>query len=400
MTVRHVELPGRSDPLQIDDDRWGDHRAALHGDSERTRLTYAAAHVIMRESYAKVAHSHEAPGRPEAIAERIDWDATLRHRRYLSKKGFGIGEAMDTAQRMEIGWESARRLIEGTADLNLPSGFVAGAWTDHTVVNSPADLVDAVIYQAQVIQQAGGIPIVLSMPWLSVNACDAQTYVDVYASIIKSLDGPLFIHWLGEMFQPSLAGYFPDDSFGRIMKIDPAKVRGAKLSLLDDALEKRLRLELLDRDQILLTGDDLHFAPLIAGDDQSVVRRTIIGDRDVALGNFSHALLGIFDGIAAPAGLAMRLLDQGETERYHEIMSACELLSRVVFEPPTILYKVGLAFIAYLNGHQANWMLVNHLERERSPEHLLRVVEAAARAGALTEAPLAADRLGSWLNQR
>ena len=96
----------------------------------------------------------------------------------------------------------------------------------------------------------------------------------------------------------------------------------------------------------------------------------------------------------------MRLLDQGETERYDEIMSACESLSRVVFEPPTTLYKVGLAFIAYLNGHQANWMLVNHLERQRSGEHLLRVVEAAALAGALTDAPLAADRLGSWIEQQ
>lgn len=400
MTIRHVELPSRRDALQIDDDRWRDHRAALRGDSPQTRLTYAAAHVVMRESYFGIAHSHDSPGRPEAIAEHIDWDATLRHREYLSKQGFGIGEAMDTAQRMEIGWESARRLIEGTADLNLPSGFVAGAWTDHTTVNGPADLVDAVVYQAGFIQQAGGIPLILSMPWLSVNTCDAQIYVDVYTSIIESLDGPLFIHWLGEMFQPALAGYFPGDSFDRVMKVDPAKVRGAKLSLLDDALEKRLRLDLLDRDQILLTGDDLHFAHLVEGDDKSVVRRTMIGGRDVALGNFSHALLGIFDGIAAPAGLALRLLDQGETERYDEIMSAGESLSRVVFEPPTLLYKVGLAFIAYLNGHQANWMLVNHRERQRSPEHILRVVEAAALAGALTDAPLAADRLGFGTNQR
>lgn len=400
MTVRHVELPSRRDALQIDDDRWRDHSAALRGDSPETRLTYAAAHVVMRETYVDTAHSHDSPGRPEAIAQHIDWDATLRHRTYLSEQGFGIGEAMDTAQRMEIGWESARRLIEGTADLNLPNGFVAGAWTDHTAVNGPADLVDAVVYQAGFIQRAGGIPMILSMPWLSVNACDAQTYVDVYTSIIGSLDGPLFIHWLGEMFQPSLRGYFPGDSFDRVMKVDPAKVRGAKLSLLDHALEKRLRLDLLDRDQILLTGDDLHFAHLVEGDNKSVVRRTVIGGRDVALGNFSHALLGIFDGIAAPAGLALRLLDQGETERYDEIMSACELLSRVVFEPPTLLYKVGLAFIAYLNGHQANWMLVNHRERQRSSEHLLRVVEAAALAGALTDAPLAADRLGSWLNQR
>ncbi len=400
MTVEHVEFPGRGDAIQIDDDRWGDHRTALRGNSLQTRLTYAAAHVVMRESYARIAHSHDSPGRPEEIAEHIDWDATLRHRRYLCEQGFGIGEAMDTAQRMEIGWESARRLIEWTANLNLPSGFVAGAWTDHAAVNGPADLVDAVIYQAGFIQQAGGIPMILSMPWLSVNNCDAQTYVDVYTGIIESLDGPLFIHWLGEMFQPSLAGYFPGDSFDRVMKIDPTKIRGAKLSLLDDTIEKGLRLNLLDRDQILLTGDDLHFAHLIVGDDQRVVRRTIIGDREVALGNFSHALLGIFDGIAAPAGLAMLLLDQGETERYNEIMSACESLSRVVFEPPTSLYKVGLAFIAWLNGHQANWMLVNHLERERSAEHLLRVVAAAAHAGALTDAPLATDRLGSWINQR
>lgn len=402
MTIARIQLPGRAHALEIDDQRWSEHRNALEQSPPHasSRLVYAAAHVVMKDSYSAVPHSQKTPGSAVEIAGHIDWDATMRFRSHLSDHGFGVAEAMDTAQRMELGWKSSRHLIEQTGQLQLKKGFVAGAWTDHVNVTSTTQLIDAVIEQALIIQAAGGMPIILSMPWLSINQCNSNIYVDVYSRIIQALEGPLLIHWLGEMFVPALKGYFPGDSFERIMSLDPEKVRGAKLSLLDESLERTLRKKILERDQIILTGDDYNFANLIEGDALSIDRRTQIGDLDVALGNFSHALLGIFDGVASPASLALEHLDQGNLERYREIMIACEKLSRTIFEPPTNLYKVGLAFLSWLNGHQSNAMLANHIERERSTDHLLCVIEAAAEAGALTNASLAVERIGEWLSEQ
>ncbi len=395
MTIATVEVPGITTPLQIDDDPWRMHRETLDGraDVAPARLTYAAPHVIMHDSYGDVAHRPGAPGNADAIAAHIDWGATKRLRQHLAAHGLGIAEAMDTAQRSELTWPIARRLLEETASLNLTPTFVGGASTDQRTVSSSTDCVDAVVEQAAYIGQLGGIPMIMSMPWLSRNQCDAETYVDVYRAIIDQLPGPLLVHWLGEMFQPALAGYFPDDSFMQVMRIDPSKVRGAKLSLLDADLERRLRAELLQHDQVMLTGDDYHFADLIAGEDQSILGHTTIGAMDVALGRFSHALLGVLDGVAAPAGLALGLLAHDELDAYHEIMAKCEAVGRVVFEPPTQAYKAGLAFINWLNGHQGNPMLINHLQQSRSTEHLVRVACAAADAGALTDARLAAERL-------
>ncbi len=250
----------------------------------------------------------------------------------------------------------------------------------------------------------------LPLLWLGENKASEATYVQVYGDIIRQLQGPLFVHWLGDMFHPGLRGYFPGNSFERIMALDPEKVRGCKLSLLDEDLELRVRQELLQRDQIVLTGDDFHFARLIHGSGSNVPeiqrhttsrstavpeiqRHTTIGNRTVALGDFSHALLGILDGIAVPAGLALQFLARGDSARYMEIMAPCEELGRHVFSEPTAHYKTGLAFLAWLNGLQENLMLVNHEERCRDVEHLLRTAALAAAAGALRDAALAAQRL-------
>jgi hypothetical protein len=350
----------------------------------------------MDDAYASAAHRRDRPGDPDEIAAAVDWEATMAFRRRLAAHGFGIAEAMDTAQRFEIGWPAARELIVRCGELDLPAGFVAGAGTDHLEhVRRPADLVDGVLEQIETIRGAGGIAMILPMPWLSRRGCDADTYVETYGAIVRAAGGPLLVHWLGSMFLEDLAGYFPGDSFERVMALDPEAVRGAKLSLLDPERERRVRRALSPRGQIVLTGDDLHFADLIAGPDGAEPTTwTEIGGRPTALGDFSHALLGIFDGIAAPAGLALRLLATGEREAYDEIMTACEALGRIVFEPPVHAYKTGLAFLAWLNGHQPNRLLANHRHLERPPGHLWRVARAAAAAGAITDAGKAAARLG------
>jgi hypothetical protein len=236
------------------------------------------------------------------------------------------------------------------------------------------------------------------MPTLSESRSEPEKYVAVYREIARQAPNacPLFVHWLGPMFLASLEGYFPGDSFEEIMRAEPETFRGAKLSMLDDALECRLRKTLLERDQIMLTGDDFHFGGLIAGDN-TTERTTTIAGRTVNLGDFSHALLGIFDAIAEPAALAMRCLGQGDHEAYERIMEPCEALGQAIFEEPARFYKSGLAFLSWLNGAQANPMLVNHEERYRDTEHLMRVVRRAVEAGAIRNAMLAAERLEQWL---
>jgi hypothetical protein len=378
---------------------------ASHGEvlspQEPVRLVYAASHVVMLESYSGIPHSVVDPGSPEEIEDHIDWPATMALRSNLAAKGFAIAEAMDTAQRFRIGWPSARRLIEECGRLSLPTGFVAGAGTDHLAkVAGMAELIDGVLFQANLIQANGGEVILLPMPELPRWNVSSDQYVEVYRSIIDQLDGPVYVHWLGEMFLPELAGYFPGDSFERVMSLDPSKVRGAKISLLDSVREVEIRRALSGSDQVVLTGDDFHFASLIAGEGcaaPGTERVTTIGSRCVPFGDFSHALLGIFDAISSPASLALQRLAQGDVEGYFELMAPAEALSRVVFEPPTTYYKSGLAFLSWLNGAQSNPMLVNHEQTMRASSHYVRIADLASKAGAIRDAGIAAERLQGFL---
>ena len=400
MSVLEVNVP-HGPPLRIDAHLLDPFRNELAdlGPAEPVRLAYAAAHVVLRPEYSESPHASDAPADSREVLEAIDWDATAELRRRIAACGFGIAEAMDTAQRFAIGWPAAERLIRMCGELKLPQGFVGGAWVDHLdAIPDRAALIDGVCEQVRVIQQAGGIAIILPLRWLPQWKCDEDEYVEAYRAIIENSDGPLLVHWLGEMFAPDLRGYFPGDSFQRVMDLDPARVRGAKLSLLDEPLEVDIRRRLLANEQIILTGDDFNFAPLIAGSDSTTdLRFTRIGDRRVALGDFSHALLGILDAIAEPAGLALQLLAHGRRERYDELMRPCQELSRIIFEAPTQHYKTGLAFLRWINGDQSNRMLINHEHNARSHEHLLRAARAAIPCGVFTDAGTAATRLTQWL---
>ncbi len=386
-----------TDAIEFRDDRWATYAESVDTSESLPRLCYAATHVVMRSSYSNVAHSLENPGDAREIAEHVDWETTMSVRESIGATGMGIAEAMDTAQRFSLGWEASRELIVRTGKLGLDGGFCAGAGTDQLErAETTAHLVDGVCEQVEVIRSAGGIPVLLPMPLLPALGTDADGYVAVYGDIVRNVSGPMFVHWLGPMFLPELEGYFPGDSFERVMRLDPEKVRGAKLSMLDHDLEVRLRRDLLERDQIMLTGDDFHFGALIAGDGPAE-RTTKVADRDVPLGDFSHALLGISDAVARPAALAMRLLAKGNRTAYDEIMSKCEALGQCVFEEPTRFYKTGLAFLSWLSGHQPNPMLVNHEETCRDREHHLRVARLASEAGAIAGAKTAPERFATWL---
>jgi hypothetical protein len=357
--------------------------AAGGGPPPPCRLAYAAAHVVMKPGYAAFGHALESPGDPSEIAAQIDWEATFALRRRIAGHGFGIAEAMDTAQRYELGWAAAERLIEGTGALGLARGFVAGAATDHLeAVLDPEQVAEGWAWQANRILAAGGTPVLLPQPALTAWRLDADRFVATYRAAVERIDGPLYLHWLGEMFHPAMRGYFPGDSLEQVLALDPEKVRGVKLSLLDAQLERRVRREIAPRGQVVLTGDDFHFADLIGGDGRE---------------DFSHALLGVFDAVAAPAGLALRFLAHGRRDRYDALMAPCEALGQALFEPPTRHYKAGLAFLAWLNGWQDNPMLVNREDRTRDAEHFTRVAQLASAAGCLEDAARAAARLDQHL---
>jgi hypothetical protein len=360
------------------------------------RLCYGALHVVMRPGYTALGHTVDRPGDSRVIEQHIDWPATMRLRTAMDRCGIGVAEAMDTAQRFSIGWPAARRLIAETGALRLANGFCAGAGTDQVAASGELGaLVDAVVEQCAYVTSHGGIPVVLPMPSLCAHGAGEEEYVDVYKAIIEVVRGPIFLHWLGPMFLPALAGYFPGRSFERIMAIDPSVVRGCKLSLLNATFEQRVRKELLPRGQIVLTGDDLHFGGLMLGDGEPT-GETMVGDRRVALGDFSHALLGILDAIGKPMQAALRELAGGDREAFALRMESCEALGQHVFGEPTQFYKAGLAFVAWLNGQQDDFTLVNGEERMRDKAYYLRTAALARDSGCVLDERVFAERLAAF----
>jgi hypothetical protein len=357
----------------------------------RSRLALAAARVVMRDGYAAVEHG---PGDLRAVAEWVDWEQTLALRLRLDAAGLGIAEAMDTAQRYEIGWDLARALIERTGALELRTGFVAGAGIDHAQVRDLDGLVLAWSEQVALIAGTGGVPVLLCLPELLDLARDEDAFVRAYGRVIDKCAGPVLIHWLGPSFHPGLAGYFPGSSFERVMAWDRDKVRGCKLSLLDAAHERRVRVALAPHGQAVLTGDDHHFADLILGESEDILGEVQLLGRTWPLGAFSHALLGAFEGLHAPLPRLLTALAEGRRAEARAGLLDCEAFGQVVFERPTPAYKTGLAFRAWANGEQTNALLPFHRERDRDREHLTRVARAARAAGAL-EDPGAAERLTS-----
>lgn len=352
------------------------------GDAPPVRQVFAAAHIAV----------HDEAG------ESIDWPTTEQMRHWLDRNGFGIAEAMDTAQRFELGWPVAKELIERTAALQLKHGFAAGASADHLLQanKSPqatepqplSDLADAtlsqlaqaVAWQVNFIRDLGGLPVILPIPELARRGCSAEDYVEVYRTILDQSRDQVLLHWLGPMFLPGLDEYFPGDSFARIMDLNHERIIGVKLSLLDGDLERNIRRDLARNGQFVYTGDDFNFAELIAGEADLDQANSADPQNN---GRYSHALLGIFDAIAYPAGIALRLLAHGRRTEFLQIMQPCEQLSRVIFENPTQHYKAGLAYLTHLDGRQPNPWLPMSAHLQRSNEHYENVQQLARAAGVL-----------------
>ena len=345
----------------------------------RSRVAYAAAHVVC-DPLADADPLSDTP---------IDWDATLAYRRHLWSLGLGVAEAMDTAQRgMGLGWTTARELIRRSIqEAGAVGGRVAsGAGTDHLTPGKHETLQEVEhAYEEQVawIEQHGGRVILMASRALARVARTPDDYRRVYASILRQAREPVILHWLGDMFDPQLAGYWGARNVAEAMATclsiiaeHRAKVDGVKVSLLDAEREIEMRRRLPDGVR-MYTGDDFHYDRLILGDD---------------LG-YSDALLGIFDAIAPAASAALHALDDGDVARYRTVLAPTVPLSRHIFQPPTYAYKTGIVFLAYLNGHQTHFRMIGGAESSRSVVHLAELFRLADCAGLLSNPELAIDRM-------
>jgi Protein of unknown function (DUF993) len=347
------------------------------------RVALAAAHVV----------ADPLAGSDPWIEVRLDWDATIAYRRHLWALGFGVADAMDTAQRGSgLDWPSALELVRHSlaAAKDIPGArLYCGAGTDH--LGAGASRLDQVIsaYEKQVaaIEELGGRIILMASRALAAAARGPGDYAKVYDRILSQVKDKVIIHWLGDMFDPALAGYWghkdldaASDVMLDIIKRNKAKIDGIKISLLDKSREIALRW-LLPEGVRMYTGDDFNYSELIAGD----------GERH------SDALLGIFDAIAPAASAALAALARDEPKEFHDILAPTVPLARHIFRAPTRFYKTGLVFMAYLNGHQRHFTMVGGQESARSLLHLAQLFQLADGAGLLIDPDLAASRMATVL---
>lgn len=348
----------------------------------RSRRTFAAAHVVADPL---------ADNSPVSSAT-IDWDATLAFRRHLWSWGLAVAEAMDTAQRgMGLDWSVTRELIRrSVAEAKAEGGDIAcGANTDQLLPGPTS--IDAIVaaYSDQIgfVEGVGGQAVIMASRHLAVSAQHADDYREVYSRILDQSNRPVIIHWLGEMFDPALTGYWGSDdldqateAFLAILADNADKIDGVKISLLDKPREIGMRRRLPDGLR-MYTGDDYDYPDTIVGD-----------------GTYhSHAFLGAFDIIAPAASAAIQALDREDTKGFHTILDPTLPLSRHVFGPPTFYYKTGVVFMAYLNGHQSHFRMVHGLESARSVVHLADQFRLADSVGLLHEPDLAAVRMAAVL---
>ncbi|SDD11117.1 dihydrodipicolinate synthase family protein [Belnapia rosea] len=348
------------------------------------RMALAAAHVV----------ADPLAEQDPWLDIKVDWDRTIAFRRHLWSLGLGVAEAMDTAQRgMGLDWAGAQELVRRSLDAmrDVPGAVMAsGAGTDH-LAPEPDVTVDDVIraYEEQcaAIEAMGGRIILMASRALAKAARGPADYERVYARILSQVREPVIIHWLGEMFDPALEGYWGAGEHYKAMETalavitsHAAKVDGVKISLLDKEKEIAMRRRLPPGVR-MYTGDDFNYAELIAGDAEG----------------HSDALLGIFDPIAPAVGGALAALSAGDLAGFHGILAPTVPLSRHIFRAPTRFYKTGVVFMAWLAGHQDHFTMLGGQQSARSIGHLAELFRLADAAGLLQDPDLAVARMRALL---
>jgi hypothetical protein len=324
----------------------------------------------------------------------VDWDATIAYRSRLWDLRLGVAEAMDTAQRgMGLDWPTSLELIRRSIDASRahPGARVfSGCGTDHLVPGertTVADVIEAYEHQAEAIEGLGGRLILMASRALAACARSPDQYGLVYDRLLAQVREPVIVHWLGDMFDPALAGYWGTSDLDAatdvavdVINRNAAKIDGVKVSLLDKDREIAMRRRLAPGVR-MYTGDDFNFAELIAGDERG----------------HSDALLGIFDAIAPAASAALTALARGDVARFHDILGPTVPLSRHIFRAPTRFYKTGVVFMAWLNGLQSHFTMVGGQQSARHVLHLAELFRLADAAGLLRDPDLACGRMRALL---
>ena len=355
-----------------------------------SRIAYSAAHVVA-DARAAV---------DPWLQCAIDWDATIAYRQRLWRMGLGVAEAMDTAQRgMGLDWPTSLELIGRSIDAakDVPGAFLAsGCGTDHLApedAKSVDDVIRAYETQMAAIEKLGGKLIVMASRALARVAQSPADYERVYDRVLSQAKQPVVLHWLGDMFDPALAGYWGSADVGAamntalgIIEAHASKVDGIKISLLDKDKEVEMRRR-LPAGVRMYTGDDFNYAELIAGD----------GVGAAPTHQHSDALLGIFDAIAPAASAALAALAAGDEARFHAILAPTVPLSRHIFKAPTRFYKTGVVFMAWINGHQDHFVMVGGQQSTRSLPHFAELFRLADAAGLIEKPDLAVTRMKALL---
>ena len=353
---------------------------SLAPDPIKSRIGFAAVHVV----------ADPLADLNPTLDVKVDWEATIAYRRYVWSLGLAVAEAMDTSQRgMGFPWSAAKELIKRSVAeaRTMPGAIVfSGAGTDDLTPSPAVTLAQVEAeYEAQCgyIESVGGRIILMASRALAISAKGAEDYAKVYGRILTQLKEPVIIHWLGDMFDPALAGYWGSADMDRatetllaIVHEHAAKIDGVKISLLDQQREIAMRRR-FPRGVRMYTGDDFDYPTTIGGDAQG----------------HSDALLGIFDVIAPAAAAGLRALDRGDRAEFARILTPTLPLSRHLFGDPTRFYKTGVVFMAYLNGHQQHFRMVGGLESARSVIHLARLFVFADQAHLFRDPDQAALRM-------
>jgi len=351
------------------------------------RIAYAAAHVV----------ADPLAERDPWLDAAIDWERTIAFRRHLWSLGLGVAEAMDTAQRgMGMDWPASLELIRRSLDAakDYPGALIgSGAGTDHLAPAADVtidDVIRAYEEQCEAVEKLGGRIVLMASRALVKAARSPDDYARVYGRILDQVKQPVIIHWLGEMFDPALAGYWGHGDHMQAMEValdaiaaNPAKVDGVKISLLDKDKEIAMRRRLPPGVR-MYTGDDFNYAELIAGDNAG----------------YSDALLGIFDAIAPAAAAALGAFTRGDAKTFHEILAPTVPLSRHIFKAPTRFYKTGVVFMAYLNRLQDHFTMIGGQESARSTLHLAELFRLADAAGLLPDPDQASTRMRTVMATR
>ncbi|MEU5264457.1 dihydrodipicolinate synthase family protein [Amycolatopsis sp. NPDC021455] len=337
-----------------------------------SRIVYAAAHVVA-----------------DALADEpyaVDWDTTLTFREHLWSCGLGVAEAMDTAQRgMGLDWATTQELVTRTGAVAAGRRWCAGVGTDQLPAGpaTVTSIVDAWREQLELVSRAGAIPVVMASRALAAAATGPDDYHAAYGKLLSEASGPVLLHWLGEQFDPALAGYWGHDDvraaareLAALCAEHAGTIAGVKVSVLDAEIETEFR-RALPGGVACYTGDDFNYPELIAGDGEG----------------HSEALLGIFDPIAPVAAAALARLDGGDQAGFRTLLDPTVPLSREIFRAPTRHYKTGVVFLAYLNGHQEHFRMIAGQESARTITHLATLLRLADEAGVLADPELAVARM-------